>query len=92
MPTLNSRFNFGGKDKEDNPDLYNQLSDLYTDIAGVVNTKTSVRVISNQDPPASGQINRNYTIGDFWVRTGTNTAWIMTSRTTDIAVTWTQIT
>lgn len=92
MPTLNRRFNFGSKEKEQNPDLYNQLSDLYVDISGVVNTKTSVRVISNQNPPANDPVNRNYSIGDFWVRTGTDSAWIMTSRTTDTAVTWTLIT
>lgn len=92
MPSLNRRRNWGSKLKEQNEELYNQLSDSYEDIANIVNTKTSKRVISNQDPPANDQVNKNYDIGDIWVRTGTNTGWLMTSRTTDTAVTWTQIT
>jgi len=92
MPTLPRTFNWGSKIKEFGNDLYNQLSKAYTDTADVLNTKVSKRVISNQDPPASDQINRNYDIGDVWVRTDADRAWMMTSRTTDIAVTWTQIT
>lgn len=92
MPSLNRRFNFGAKEKEQNPDLYNQMSDMYEDISGVTNTKASKRVIADQDPPANNQVNSNYDIGDLWVRTGTDTAWIMTSRTTANIAVWTQIT
>ncbi len=92
MPTLPRIFNWGNKIRELGNDLYNQLSKAYTDTSDILNTKASKRVISNQNPPASDQVNRNYDIGDLWVRTSSDTAWIMTSRTTDIDVVWTQIT
>jgi hypothetical protein len=92
MPTLPRIFNWGNKIKNMDNDLYNQLSKSYTDIADVLNTKVSKRVILDQDPPASDQINKNYDIGDVWVRTDADKAWMMTSRTSDIAVTWTLIT
>ena len=92
MPSLPRIFNWGRKIQEMDSDLYNQLSKSYTDIVDVLNTKCSKRIISGQSPSASDQINRNYDIGDIWVRTDINTAWIMTGRTSDIAVTWTQIT
>lgn len=92
MPTLPRVFNWGRRIRDTDRDLYNQLSKAYTDTVDVLNTKSSKRVISNQDPPASDQVNANYDIGDFWIRTNTDTAWIMTSRTTPEAVTWKQIT
>jgi hypothetical protein len=92
MPTLPRIFNWGNKIKSMDNDLYNQLSKSYTDTADVLNTKVSKRVILDQDPPASAQINKNYDIGDVWVRTDADKAWMMTSRTSDIAVTWTLIT
>lgn len=92
MPTLPRTFNWGTRIREMGTDLYNQLSKAYTDTSDVLNTKASKRVISNQNPPASDQVNKNYDIGDLWVRTDADTAWIMTSRTSDIAVTWKQIT
>lgn len=92
MPILPRTFNWGRKIQEMGIDLHNQLSKAYTDISDVVNTKVSKRIISNQDPPASDQINKNFDIGDIWVRTSSNRAWILTSRTSDSAVTWTEIT
>lgn len=92
MPTLPRTFNWGETIRNIGADLYNQLSKAYTDTSDVVNTKISKRVVSGQDPPASDQINRNYDIGDMWIRTDTNRVWCMTSRTTDIAVTWTELT
>lgn len=92
MPRLSQTYTWGYGVKEQNKDLYNQLSESYENIALVVNTKISKRVIENVDPPANNEINRNFDIGDIWVRTNIDRAWIMTSRTTDTAVTWTQIT
>lgn len=92
MPILPRRFNWGNKLINENPDLYRQLSASYEDISGVVNTKVSKYAIDGTDAPASNQINKNFDIGDIWVRTDTDTAWIMTNRTTAEAVTWTQIT
>jgi hypothetical protein len=92
MPVLSRVFNWGVRIKDMGDDLYNQLSKAYTDTANVVNTKVSKRVIADQDPPASDQVNKNYDIGDVWVRTSSDRAWMMTSRTSDIAVTWTEIT
>jgi hypothetical protein len=91
MPVLAGTFNWGKAIAELSRDLYNQLSKAYSDTSNIVNTKVSKRVISGQDPPASDQVNKNYDIGDIWVRTDTNQAWIMTSRTSDIDVVWTLI-
>lgn len=92
MPTLATRYNWGAETQNSNPELTRQLSDFGSDVAIVVNTKISRRVISGQDPPANDLVNRNFDIGDVWVRTDANKAWMMTSRTTDTAVTWTLIT
>lgn len=91
MPTLPRRYNFGGKLKEKSPEIVNQLTDLYEDIALVVNTKVSKRVISGVSPPANDQVNSFLEIGDMWIRTDTNGVWVMTSRTTPNAVTWTAV-
>jgi len=92
MPTLVTRYNWGkGADEEENR-KNRQLSDTFSDIAITVNNKLSKRVISGQNPPAIDQVNKNFEIGDVWVRTDTDDAWIMTSRTNDTTVTWTIIT
>jgi len=49
-------------------------------------------VVTGANPPANSQINSFFSIGDITIRTDTDTAWIMTSRTTPNAVTWSQIT
>jgi len=94
MPRLITNFNWGAALRNANPELTRQLSESYTDTALIVNTKVS-KYITNVDPtdPATpSQFNKNLEIGDIWVNTATDNAWIMTSRTTDLLVTWKQIT
>lgn len=97
MPTLINNFNWGASLRNANPELVRQLSQSYNDTALVVNTKTSKYVTDGNlrphvNPPANAEFNKNFEIGDFFIRTDTNSAWIMTSRTTANAVTWTIIT
>lgn len=97
MPTLIQNFNWGMALRNDNPELVRQLSTSYSDTAGVVNTKISKYTTDgvqrpHVDPPANSEFNKNFEIADVYVRTDTNTAWMMTSRTTANAVTWTLIT
>lgn len=97
MPTLITNYNFGASVRNENPELNRQLSDAYTNTANVVNTKVSKYFTDGKtkphvDPPASSNFNINFEIGDVYVRTDTDTAWMMTSRTSSIAVTWTLIT
>ncbi len=97
MPTLITNFNWGSAVRNDNPELTRQLSTAYSDTANVVNTKISKYVTNgdskpNVNPPASSDFNKNFEIGDIYVRIDTNSAWIMTSRTSSIAVTWTLLT
>lgn len=97
MGRLITNFNWGTSLENSNPELVRQLSVVYTSIANVVNTKPSTYVTNGTtkpdvDPPANSQFNKNFEVGDFYVRTATDSAWIMTSRTTAEIVTWTQIT
>jgi len=97
MVTLITNYNWGSSLKNQNPELTRQLSTAYTDTAQVVNTKISKYTTDGDrkphvDPPANSDFNNNFEIADIYVRTDTDTAWIMTSRTTSNAVTWTQIT
>ena len=97
MPTLISTFNWGSAIRNNNPELARQLSQAYSDTAQTVNTKISKYVTDgiqkpNVDPPASSDFNKNFEIGDIYVRTDTDSAWIMTSRTTSTDVIWTIIT
>lgn len=91
MSRLNTRYNWGQRLSEDNPDLYRQLSDVYGDISQASNNKTT-KIAMTSDPTANADVNKNFDIGDISVNSQTNTAWILTSRTTPEAVTWTQIT
>lgn len=91
MPTLTPRFNWGTEIKNINPTLYNQLNDSFSSTARIVNTKVSKNVATS-NPPANDPINANFEEGDLWVNKSTDTAWILTSRTTNNAVTWKQIT
>jgi len=91
MPNLPPKFNWGTEIKNVNQTLYNQLNDSYFTIAQVVNTKTN-NYATTTNPPADNAKNMLFAIGDIWVNTATNTAFIMTSRTSNTAVTWTQIT
>lgn len=97
MPTLIQNFNWGASLRNNNPELTRQLSQAYTDTATAVNTKSSKYFTDgNQkphvNPPANSDFNKNFEVGDLYVRTDTDTAWIMTSRTTSNAVTWKIIT
>lgn len=97
MPTLLTNFNWGASLRNANPELTRQLSEAYSDTALAVNTKVSKYVTDgiqkpHVNPPANSDFNKNFDLADIYVRSDTNTAWIMTSRTTSSAVTWTQIT
>lgn len=84
--------NFGREVSEKIPSLARQLDEMYTDIASAFQNVVRKNVVSGADPPANDQVNSFFSIGDITVRTDTNSAWIMTSRTTANAVTWTLIT
>jgi hypothetical protein len=84
--------NFGSEVRELSPTLSNQLSQMYTDIANALTFVVKKDVITGADPAANDQRNSFFSIGDITVRTDTNSAWIMTDRTTPEAVTWTLIT
>lgn len=90
MSRLDERYNWGSELSKENPELYRQLNDVYFDIAKSSNGKSNKNV-TDSDPPANSQVNKNFDIGDIWVRTDTNSAWIMTSRTSAEAATWTSI-
>jgi hypothetical protein len=97
MPTLVTDFNWGNSLRNENPELTRQMSEAYSQTAFCVNTKISKYVTNglqrpNVDPPANSDFNKNFELGDIYVRTDTDTAWIMTSRTSSNAVTWTKIT
>lgn len=84
--------NFGREVSEEMPQLARQLDEMYTDIANSINSLVKRNVVSGADPAASAQVNSFFSVGDITIRTDTNAAWIMTSRTTPEAVTWTLIT
>lgn len=91
MANLPPRFNWGAAIKNINDTLYNQLNDVYTSIARILNGKVT-RNIQSINPPADSVQNAAFEIGDIWVNSSTDTAWIMTSRITTNKVTWTLIT
>lgn len=84
--------NFGAEIKQLSPDLANQLSQMYTDIATSLALGIKKDVVSGADPAAVDDRNKLFSIGDITVRTDTNKAWIMTSRTDARTVVWTLIT
>lgn len=97
MPTLIESFNWGRNLFDKDPDLIRQLSTAYNTTASTVNGKVSKYVTNgttkpNVDPPASSPFNKNWDVGDIYVRVDTNRAWIMSSRTTSEDVIWTLIT
>jgi len=97
MPTLITNFNWGSALRNANPELMRQLSEAYNDTALAVNTKISKYFTDGNkkphvDPPADSEFNKNFEICDVYVRTDTDSAWMMTSRTTTNAVKWTLIT
>lgn len=84
--------NFGSEIKELSPVLANQLSQMYTDIVNALSLGIKKNILDGADPAANDARNAIFSIGDIAIRIDTDTAWIMTSRTTPNAVTWTQIT
>lgn len=84
--------NFGREVALQMPQLARQLDEMYTDIANELQYVVRKNVVNGADPPANDQSNSFFSIGDITVRTDTDSAWIMTSRTTANAVTWTLIT
>ena len=94
MPTLILNYNWGGSLRNENPELTRQLAETFSNIAFCVNTKVSkyIGTTDAPDPVTPSQTNKNLDLGDIWVNKSTDVAWIMTSRTTDLLVTWTQIT
>lgn len=99
MSRLPTRYNWGKQIEDEYPDLFRRLSDVYTDIALVLNETSKVAISPNPkiqgsiaaNPPASSDFNRAFDIGDKYVRTDTDAVWVMTSRTTPEAVTWTAV-
>lgn len=92
MSNLPVSKNWGSAYANENRELVRQLDEMYSLIANVVNTKITKYVTSGADAPATSQLNRSFQIGDIYVRTDTNKAWIMTSRTNDQTVNWQIIT
>lgn len=83
--------NWGDANETESPQLLRALDEVYGDIVNAINPLIKRNVISGANPPANDQRNSLFSIGDITVRTDTNAAWIMTSRTTPNAVTWTLI-
>lgn len=100
MSRINQTYNWGKKLANEDPDLYRQLSEVYARLSRAINTKPDKTVSPNpqvqgstaSNPPSNSDFNKQFDIGDVYVRSDTDTAWIMTSRTTPESVTWTQIT
>jgi hypothetical protein len=91
MPSLSPNFNWGLTIKDTNDVLYEQLTTVYFDIANIVNSKVG-RNVTNVNPVNSSSNNARFDIGDIHINTATNSAFIMTSRTTSNDVIWTLIT
>jgi len=91
MSRIPRKFNYGSEVKNINETLYNQLNDSYYEVSTCVSTKTT-RFEQKTNPPSSDKVNAGLDIGDIWINSATNSAWIMTSRTTAASVTWTLIT
>jgi hypothetical protein len=84
--------NFGGEIRQMSPILSNQLSQMYSDIVNALSQCPKKWILTGADPPANDPANSFFSIGDIATRTDTDSAWIMTSRTSQNAVTWTAIT
>ena len=94
MPRVVTNFNWGSALQNENPNLTRQLSDAYNNTALVVNTKVSKYVtdVAAPNTVTENTANKNLEVGDLWINSTANTAYIMTSRTTDLLVTWKLIT
>lgn len=91
MPLLATSFNYGTELKNENPTLYNQLSTAYSNVANAVNAKVGKNV-SSLTPPADSDQNKSWEIGDIWVDSAGDNAYILTSRQTNSQATWVIIT
>lgn len=83
--------NWGGAYTEDNVILIRALDEMYTDVANAINNLVKKNILTGANPAANDQRNSFFSIGDIAVRTDTNAAWIMTSRTDPNNVVWTAI-
>jgi len=83
--------NWGSASSLDNPLLFNELDDMYFDIANALQLMVKKNVLTGVAPAANDQRNRSFSVGDVAVRIDTNQAWIMTSRTDPDNVVWTII-
>lgn len=84
--------NFGNEVVEQLPNFARELDEMYSDISNALNNLVKKNILTGVNPQPDEQRNSFYSIGDVAIRTDNNTAWIMTSRTTPTAVTWTLIT
>ncbi len=84
--------NWGEAGSHTNPLLINELDDMYFDIANALQLLVKKNILTGVNPSANDQRNSLFSIGDIAVRTDTNQAWIMTSRTNPNIVVWTLIT
>lgn len=84
--------NWGSALRDSNPNLINELDDMYFDISNALRPLTRKNILTGADPAGTDQRNRFFSIGDLAIRTDTNMAWIMTSRTDAEIVVWTLIT
>jgi hypothetical protein len=83
--------NWGSALLTENPDLIRNLDEMYSKISLALQSVIKKDVVSGADPSANSQRNTLFSVGDITVRTDTDTAWIMTSRTDPENVVWTQI-
>lgn len=83
--------NWGQASATESRELIRALDEMYTDIALSLNNLVKKNIITGANPPANDQRNSFFSIGDITVRTDTNAVWVMTSRTTPNAVTWTPV-
>lgn len=90
--TLPLKKNFGTEVAREMPQLARELDEMYTDIANALTFLTKKNILTGADPAANDQRNTYFSIGDIAIRTDTDMAWIMTSRTTPEIVVWTLIT
>jgi len=84
--------NWGDALQTESPLLINELDDMYFDIANALSLLVKKNILTGANPAANDQRNSLFSIGDIAVRTDTNQAWIMTSRTSPNVVVWTIIT
>ncbi len=92
MSRLPLKKNWGRSAESTSLELIRALDEMYTDIVNDLSNVTRKYSVNGTSAPANSQINGLFDIGDIWVRTDTNQAWILTSRTTPEIVNWQIIT